>query len=334
MLDYAGVEKMLNGDKIDLAKIRDKRDLHDIPEELLYDESRPRTELELTKGLSTEEIEDALGNPDEGWSGWKSYMRGLMLVTGNEGSGKTLFSHMVAFKANRYFGLTVVTDTRPRKLFDMYSGYHIPFSEEFLVEQAKRISEVATGQIIEEKERDPDVPVIQPHVTQDGKWISSRGAVLIQDAVILLDEFGKKYMDRRTPYVPIHRDLLSKILPDWRHLNSLIIGATPSLDRIDPACDSKVTCEAHCQKVLAEDERGRLIPDSLVIRVHLIPRRSITEFGEYDFAPKDEYIYINAKEPRAMLQGHSWCEIYNHRQAVAFEMSNSIQKKYKKKRDQ
>jgi hypothetical protein len=326
------LEQMINGSKIDLSKIRDKRDLASIPDELLYDESKPKVELELREGLTQEEIEDALGNPETGWSGWKSYARGLMIVLGKEGSGKTMFMHMLGFKLNRYFNMTVVTDTLPRKLFDLYSGYHIPFSEEFLVEQADRIWEVANRQVKFDKDRDPDLPVIQPHVTADGKWVSSRGNVLIQDAVMMMDEFGKKYMNRREPNNPIHRDLLYKVLPDWRHLNSLIIGATPLLDMIDPMCNEKVTCEAHCERAIVYDSKGRVIPDSLVIQVHLRPRRSISTVGEYDFAPQDEYVMIDANEPKSVLQGKCWKDIYNHRQAVGFEMSNSIRKKYKKQR--
>jgi hypothetical protein len=331
-LENKDIERMINGSKIDLAKIRDKKDLEGIPDELLYDESNAKKDLELQPGLTPEEIEDALGNPETGWSGWKSYARGLMLVLGKEGGGKTLFSHMLAFKLNRYFGMTVVTDTRPRKLFDLYSGYHIPFSEEFLVEQADRIWEVANAQVKYDKDRDPDIPVTQPHVTADGKWVSSRGSVLIQDAVMILDEFGKRYMNRREPNNPIHRDLLFKILPDWRHLNSLIIGATPLLEMIDPMCNEKVTCEAHCERAVVYDEKDRILPDKLVIKVHLKARRSISTLGEYDFAPQDDIIYIHANLPKPLLNGGCWQDLYNHRQAVSFEMSNSIRKKYKKQR--
>lgn len=334
--DNKNMEELINGKKeINIAKIRDKKDLDNIPKEMLYDETQPIVDLKLRDGLSEEEIEDALGYEHqvgkrvERWSGWKNYARGIMLLTGDEGGGKTMAMHMIGFKLNYYFNLMAVTDTRPRELFDLYSR-HIPFSEEFLVEQADRIWEVANMRLKPDKQRDPNMPVIQPHIRENGQWVGSTGDVLLQNAVVMLDEFGKKYMNRSEPNNPIHRDLKAKILPDWRHLNSLIIGATPMIEMIDPVCDNKITCVAYCSRAIGYDEKGNIKPDSLVFKIHLKSRRSITPLGEYNYAPKDDIIYIDANRPIPMLNGATWKDIYNHRQAVAFEMANSIKKKYKK----
>lgn len=315
-MDSEELEKIIDSEGMDLAKIKNLSDLANIPDALLYDESGDNSDFKLMPNLTDEEIDDALF--------WKDHARGLMLVLGEEGSGKTMFGHMLAYKMNKYFGLTLVSDTRPRKLF----GRYVPFSEAFLVEQSDRMWEVATGQIKEDKLRDPDLPLVRPHITPDGKWVSSRGDVLIQRSVLLLDEFGSKYMNRREPNNPIHRTLLFKILPLWRHLGSLIIGMTPSLDFIDPLCDEKITSEAHCERALVLDSKSNaLIPDSLVFRVHIKPRRSITPLGEYGYAPSDVFIDMDAKEPKDMLGGNAWKDLYNHRQAVALEMPKSMRRK-------
>ncbi len=114
-----------------------------LDESVLFDSSPlfdPNEAYKLCDGLTEEEKEDA--------AFWKKYMRGIMLLMSPPGQGKDMFLHMLAYKAKRYWGRTIILDTRPRPLF----GKYVPFSEPFMVEQLDRINEVAKGHVKSEEE--------------------------------------------------------------------------------------------------------------------------------------------------------------------------------------
>ncbi len=317
---------------IDWAKIRTLSDLSTVPEEELYDNSPDLpNDYQLMPGLTAEEIEDAMF--------WKDYLRGIMLVTGMPGMGKGMFAHMLAFKLKRYFGLTVVSDTKPRPLF----GRYVPFSEPFLVDQLDRMWEVTTGEIptgkyIEDRavnyrrqgftpkeafekarEEEDVIPHENPHVASDGRWISSRGEVFIKRAVWLLDEFGSKYMNRREPNAPLHRTLLFKVFPIWRHLESVIIGMATEMDDLDPRCQPKLTTEVRCNRMLVVND-----PSYLYFKMKLYPLRFISSMGELEYQGGAKIIELDGQKPRDCLGGKAWKDIYNTKQAIGIEAPRSM----------
>lgn len=307
---------------VDWSKIKSLDDLSQLSDDELYDTSRDGgiANYPLMPGLTDEEKEDA--------EFWRDYLRGIMLITGMPGQGKGMFAHMLAFKLKRYFGLTVVSDTRPRPLF----GKNVPFSHDFLVNQLDRMFEVATGRIREvgkpKKDDDGDeidweAPnLISPHVADDGKWISSQGEVFIRRAIWLLDEFGSKYMNRREPNNPIHRTLLFKIFPIWRHLESIIVGMATEKDDLDPRCEPKLTTEVRCTRLIVPDN-----PERLVFGITLYPLRYVSSVGELEYVGQKIRILLDGDEPRDCLGGKSWKDLYNTKQAVAIEAPNSLRNK-------
>ncbi len=121
---------------IDWEKLRTIDEVFGLPKHLLFDEAevkQPYDMLKFNPNLTEEEIQDAFF--------WKDYLSGLMLVTGEAGSGKGVFMHQLAYKMRYYFGKLVVTDTRPRESF----GNCIPFSFPMLIDQLERIAEVESG---------------------------------------------------------------------------------------------------------------------------------------------------------------------------------------------
>ncbi len=353
---------------VDWAKIKTIEDLANLPSDEIHDDSNElgKPSYTLMPGLTEEEIEDALF--------WKDYLRGIILVSGMPGQGKGMLIHMLSFKLKRYFGLTIISDTRPRPLF----GWYAPFSEEFLVDQLDRQKEVADGKpitlysydmfsAIEEsgdynqtdkkiagliannplsveyishrlninpkkvndsldKMRANDVVKVQtfrPYVTNDGRWMSSRGQVFLKRSVCLLDEFGSKYMNRREPHNPIHRTLLFKVFPIWRHLDTVIIGAATEKEDLDERCYPKLTTEIRCSRAVDMSN-----PDRLLFKVKIFPLRYISAMGEIEYTGKMVPMWLDGDAPRDMLGGKAWKDLYNSKQAIGVQAPDSMRRRY------
>jgi len=295
-------------EEIDWAKIKSVEDIKDIDYDILYD-TAPIVDTEglykLNDGLEDWEKEDA--------EFWQPVFRGLILVTGDAGQGKDTLLHHLMFKAKRYYNRTVISDTRPRPSF----GFYIPFSQGFFEEQLIRMNEVATGTIYEYDSDNP--PLVRPHVTPDGKWISSRGEVFFRRAVVGLNEFGSRYMYRREPHQPIKRALL-KLFNFWRHMQCVIFGVTISKDECDPSCYDKVSCEIRCFR--ADDRR-------LVFGYDILPFKYISSTGELQYVKRGgkKRAYIVADEPVDALGGLCWKDIFNTDNAVGFEVPKGMRSK-------
>lgn len=291
---------------IDWSQIQTPEDIFKLDRAILYDDSPefdPEDNYILNPNLTDEEIEDALF--------WRDYLRGIMLVTGMPGQGKDMFVHMLAWKMRHYFHKTIISDSRPREEF----GHYIPFNIDFLVDQLDRISEVATHTV---KDYDPEnPPKVMPHATPDGRWISSKGQVFMRRSVMILDEFGSRYMHIRRPLNPVQVTLL-QLFPFWRHLQCLILGVGTERNDFSPRCFPKVTAEARC---------FRISKTRLIFGVALYPLRHIGATGELEIAGRPAKFPLNGEKPRDCLGGLAWKDLYNTDNAVAMEAQKSLRPK-------
>lgn len=175
--------------QIDWTKIRNPADIDAIPDEVLFDQFESYGEgitPVVRDDLPDEDIEVAFQ-----WLTVLPDFIGICLIIGEEGSGKSMLAHALAYDGKYLFNKLAVLDRPPRRMF----GRYVPFSVEFLKEQLARLQDMADG---------------HGKVTKDGRWISSRGQVLIRHAVIMMDEFGSRHMGRLTaPNIEPKKSLLS-----------------------------------------------------------------------------------------------------------------------------
>ncbi len=347
---------------IDWSRIRTIDDVFHLDEHLLFDEAevaQPMDMLKLNPNLTEEEFKDAFF--------WKNYTRGLMLVTGEPGSGKTSLLHLISYKMKYYFNKVAVLDTRPRKAY----GAYIPFSEDMLAEQVMRMSELETGiprpykvkglteidfgddfdgwinykelsvqekyAVLQNKDIVPKSATLRdynkrrdeftatvdlkPYVTADGKWITSRGEIFLRNSVVGMDEFGNKYMGRlSSPTLKIKVELL-KLFNFWRHMHCLMIGAGVSLDDFDRKCLSKATWEARCVRVTNADEH-EIDPDAIILGAYITPIKYNPVSDELTKVGRTEKYRINASEPKHILGGRSWKEIFNTDNSQGFDVAS------------
>ena len=200
-----------NDSGLDWAEIKSIDDLLAVGAEKLYDyteESDPNRIL-LNPDLTDEEIEDALW-----W--WPVLSRGIVLITGPPGMGKTGTMTALVHKARYYYLRYPILDYKPRPAF----GDYIPMSVDFLVNQIQRVNEMTQA--------GNDLLARQ----QGHRWFATQGEVFIKNAVMGLDEFGKKWMPHGSAGNPVNQ-LLASLGTIWRHLNLTIIGCATDIHDVD-----------------------------------------------------------------------------------------------------
>lgn len=272
---------------IDWAKIKKPSDIDKIPNEVLFDQ------YETYAGGNTPEIKEDL--PDEDveaalhWLELIPDLIGVCLIIGEEGQGKTLLAHALAFDARYLFNKLAVLDRPPRKLF----GRYVPFSIEFLKENLARLQDMADG---------------NGYVAKDGRWMSSRGQVFIRQAVIMMDEFGGRHMKRLNPPAEPKNSLIS-LLSLNRHLQALFLGVGTELNDFDRHCFPHVDYIIGCRRVDPPpyDREGNNI--QVVGRIQRVKyNRDRDEFLQLGDA---NYIAIEASTPRHYLDGYAYKDLFH-----------------------
>jgi hypothetical protein len=314
------------GAVIDWTKINTVADLKNIDDAILYDESEIRDPIDmrhLNPNLTDEEIEDALF--------WKDFVNGIFLVTGDAGNGKGIVLHMIAYKMKYYFGKRAILDTRPRKAF----GEYIPFSNEFLVEQLARMDvlEKGNGIMTNDGRWFANMPETRIEINEKGKEIiintgkTNQREILLRNSVLGLDEYGNKYMPRKQSNLAISIDLL-KLYDIRRHLQCLTLGVGIDINDFNRKALAKTSWEARCKFIQnAEefnDDDNALIFGVSIRPVSYDPVRDVLAKGE-DIAK----LRINAKEPKNMLGGKAWKDIFNTQNSQSFDSAVGRQLKRK-----
>lgn len=324
---------------INWEEIKTFEDIKKLDQNLLYDESRvmlPSGMMRLNPDLTEEEIEDAMF--------WKSFSRGKILVTGEPGSGKGIFAHMLAYKMKYYFGKTAILDTRPRPSF----GDYIPFSPDFLEEQIKRMQLMEAG--IGKELPDGKWLAFNPRTEEDGilDRDNVRGEVFMRNSVMMLDEYGSKYMPRLKPNQRISQDLLN-IDNFWRHMHLLTIGVGVSIDDFNYKAIDKSVWQASCvQSSARAKQRANLDVNDLIFSVNLSAIKVNELTGSVESTGNSVRLWIHGSQPQHCLpiipcpecdrhgcakcdstgQRHAaWKDIYNTENVQGWDSSLSRRRK-------
>ncbi|MCK9369857.1 hypothetical protein M0R04_08135 [Candidatus Dojkabacteria bacterium] len=171
------------------------------------------------------------------------------------------------------------------------------------------------------------IPKIIPHVDENGKWISSRGEVFLRNAILLLDEFGSKYMPRSAPNLAEAQTLL-KMFNFWGHLHTLMLGAGVSLDDFNPRAFEKASWHARC--VLANNREYRYSdnPEDIIVIVYLSPIKYNPMSRSVQSSRQEEQrLLINGSEPRKMLGGLGIKDIYVSDNSQGMYISSKLKRR-------
>ncbi len=161
---------------------------------------------------------------------------GICIVVGNPGTGKDLFSNVIAFKIKKFFPWKrILRDERPRELFGNYDGL---FSDSVLADDLDRMKAVAKGKTTAANYGDALEKAVDD-------WVTEKGRVLLKNSLLYLTEYWR-YCYKRDPMNPMNKTM-GGIHKEKRHLDCLILGTAQQVEDLDrftclPFVDWCVTC--------------------------------------------------------------------------------------------
>ena len=234
---------------------------------------------------------------------WERFVRGIILIFGEEGAGKDLLAHFLAFWFREAYGKVPILDSKPSQKF----GFPvIPFSDEFLISQIKRINSMvsaksnATAKIESSKE-----------------WHADDGQVFIKNCTFLFSEFSN-VMHKMTQSNPKAR-LMGRIAKQWRHLEYCMITCDADKNSLDPNYFyPRVTCEIKAIQHEADD----------VFCYRIQPLKYNTADKALQTAGPREYVYLVGNEPHPCLNWNRPYDIYVTKNAQTIDLPKSYLKEH------
>jgi len=244
----------------------------------------------LNEGLTEEEREEA--------PFYNQLKRGVMVATGEPGSGKGTFMHFLLWKLRTLFkGFRVMLDRKPRMLF----GVYIPINEEIVINEFKKLNEQykigKSGIEHDFAKYSQNKEKINALVE---RWIGDNKE-LFYNAGMGLDEFWR-YFYNRDPHNPMNR-AISPLFKRFRHHELLVIGSAPHLDELDvKACLKYITHEVRCNQTLAEG-----VHLATIHKTRWFEGRQVLEIAD----TQPITLIIDALAPRERLGGKCIYDLFN-----------------------
>lgn len=243
----------------------------------------------LNDGLTKEEKEEAeLLN---------QLKRGVMVVTGEPGSGKDTLMHFLLWKLKTLFkGFKVMLDRKPRMLF----GAYIPFNENILIDEFKRLNDrYRTGQ--SDIKHDFARYSRKKEIINDmvSHWFSANEELFFNTGIGLAEFW--RYFYNRDPHNPMNK-AISPLFKRFRHYDLLVLGTAPHMEELDvKSCLQYVTHEVRCSQSLTEGIH--------VATIHR--RRHYASRGIIEITDKPITLIIDALEPSTRLGGKCIYDLFN-----------------------
>jgi len=247
---------------------------------------------DLSNDASTEmpDLNDDLTPEEEAEAEFFNQLRmGLMLVTGDPGSGKNTWMFYLLWKLKTLFkGFKVLLDKKPRMLF----GPYIPFNETMVVTEFQKLNDkykgVESEAEIDFAENSQNKEMLNKIIRE---WMGNDE--LFGNAGMGLDEFWR-YFYNRDPHNPMNR-AISPLFKRYRHYPLLVIGNTPHKDELDiKSCLKYVTHEVRCTQT------G--IPGEHIYLIYTTKWREGQQILEMT-SSYPTIIQVNALKPRERLDG-------------------------------
>ena len=230
---------------------------------------------------------------------------GVMVITGEPGSGKETFMHFLLWKLRTLFkGFRVLLDKKPRMLF----GRYIPFSEEILMDEWKNLSDRYRSGKYDLKRDFARYSKKKEIINQLVNHWTEQNESLFYNAGMGLAEFWR-YFYNREPHNPMNK-AVSPLLRRYRHHHLLVIGTTPDIEELDTkSCLRRLTHEIRCQQTS--------IPGYHAYTIY--KRRQFQGSSIIEVASKPIVLFVDAKAPRKRLGGKCIYDLFN-----SYETGESI----------
>jgi len=223
----------------------------------------------------------------------RTMARGVMLVTGQPGSGKDLFGSSVAWLNKYYFGRRILLDFIPKRPFGKYTL----FNAKVMMQEINKMAKAAGTDAIAEAKNGLDDKMVDDIAK---RWVEEQGETLLKGSVLYLSEL-KRYCYNRNPHNPFNK-FIGSICTVWRHLDLLVIGTHVQAHEIDRFSFLEyVTHRAKCSWSLSR-------PNTTDVRVSRGAYIGVNNV--YDVTAKDVVVHVDGKKPRSILNGKGFFDLY------------------------
>lgn len=229
--------------------------------------------------------------------------RGVMLVTGEAGSGKDLFAISLAARNKYYFSdlidpskpRKVMLDTPPKRAF----GEYILFDSRVMMQEISKMAKAAKMGGVENSKDQKEVDQFIDEET--ARWLlEGEGQMLFKGAFVKLEEL-KNYCYNREPH-RLFNKYIGKLCDIHRHLDMLIVGTHIREEEIDVNTFlSKTTHRAKCQWSLS-------MPNTSQVKI--ARGRYYSGTNVWNVQAKPFVMNVNGAEPRDFLDGHCYYDLY------------------------
>lgn len=171
------------------------------------------------------------------------------------------------------------------------------------------------------------IPQFKPYIDSvTSKWLSSRGEVFLRNSVILLDEAGAKYIPKTKPNLS-EAQIILNLCNFYRHLQCLIIAVSISVEDLNPKLLDKSLWEAKCVQMDNHAYRYSDNQNDLIFKIYIDQIKYNPLTGTIQKAlGKTEILTINASEPREILGGLGWQDIFNTENAQGMYIPSKLRK--------
>ena len=219
----------------------------------------------------------------------RSIGKGVMLVTGNPGSGKDLFATSIAYMNKYYFGRRILLDFLPKEAFGEYTLFNMVV----MMREINKMAKAAKTEGATQEETDKLV------VKASEKFIEEN-EILFKGSVLYLSEL-KRYCYNRNSQSAVNK-FIGSLCTVWRHLDILIIGTHVQKHEIDQySFLAYVTHWAKCNWSLVRPNTT----DVTITRGAFIGNNAV-----YDVAAKPIILHVDGGKPRKMLNGKRFFDLY------------------------
>lgn len=257
-----------------------------------------------TEPRYADEIDEMLDFPLRLGVGWRArreakqlrtISRGVMLVSGEPGSGKDLFATSFCARQKYLFDRRILLDFLPKRAF----GDYTLFNAEVMAREIDKMAKLSGVEGIEGSNDSQEVDEFVEDATKH--WaLEGAGEVLLKNSILYLSEL-KRYCYNRNPHNRFNK-FIGSINSVWRHLDLLVIGTHVLAHEIDQytylayaklraKCDWSISRPHTTDVTIA---RGAFIGADCVYRVEGRPL----------------VLHVDGDAPRGWLGGSRYYDLY------------------------
>lgn len=253
-----------------------------------------------------EELEDFPLREGLSWKARKeaeflySIARGVMLVTGQPGSGKDLFGIGLSAMNKHYFNRRILLDFIPRRAF----GEYTLFNAQVMMQEINKMAKIAGVENFEEGADKKEREGIAGDIGK--RWVEGQGEALLKGSVLYLSEL-KRYCYNRSPHNPFNK-FIGSICTVWRHLDLLVLGTHVQKHEIDQySFLAYVKHWAKCSWSLTRPHTT----DVKISRGAFIGASAV-----YNVEGKPIIMHVDGSKPRVFLEDKRFYDLYHTKNMV------------------